>query len=113
MKPFDREANDLRLLSKAQLLTQFKVAASLPSDTTSSALGSTSAVAVSSPDAGVTYTAAEQTLINELKIDVNQLKTDFNALVTVYNTLLTDHNDLVNKYNALLVNLKSVGLMST
>lgn len=47
-----------------------------------------STVSVTSADAGGTYTAAEQTLINELKADVNTLTSDLNAVVTVLNALI-------------------------
>lgn len=41
-------------------------------------VGSTTAVVTTSANAGGTYTAAEQTLINELKGDLNQLAADVN-----------------------------------
>lgn len=40
-----------------------------------------SAAVVTAADAGATYTAAEQTLINEIKADHNQLQADFNDLL--------------------------------
>lgn len=47
-----------------------------------------STVSVDSANAGGTYTAAEQTLINELKADVNTLKGDLNAAIIVINALI-------------------------
>lgn len=40
-----------------------------------------SAAAVTAADAGTTYTAAEQALINEIKANHNQLQADFNDLL--------------------------------
>lgn len=42
--------------------------------------------AVASADAGATYTAAEQALINEVKADHNQLLVDFNDLLAKLRT---------------------------
>lgn len=60
---------------------------------------SASAVSVTSANAGGTYTAAEQTLINELKTDVNQLVTDLNNAIT--------------QLNAALAELRTSGVIST
>lgn len=75
--------------------------------------GSTSAVSVTSGNAGDTYTSAEKTLINELKTDLNQLVTDFNALVAAHNNLLADHNELVESYNTLLARMRTAGHLSS
>ena len=48
---------------------------------------SASTVSIAGSDADATYSANEQTLINELKADVNQLVTDLNAAVTALNDL--------------------------
>lgn len=40
-----------------------------------------SAAIVTAADAGASYTAAEQALINEIKADHNQLQADFNELL--------------------------------
>lgn len=45
-----------------------------------------SAASVTASDAGATYTAAEQALINEIKADHNQLLADFNDLLAKLRT---------------------------
>ena len=47
-----------------------------------------STISVTSTDAGLLYTSAEQTLINELKTDVNSLVTDLNSAITQLNALI-------------------------
>lgn len=45
-----------------------------------------STTAVASADAGASYTAAEQALVNEIKLDHNQLLADFNDLLAKLRT---------------------------
>jgi hypothetical protein len=58
---------------------------------------SASTLSITSPDADATYSANEQTLINELKAD-------FNSHITEYNTFL-------GKLNELLANLRTAFLI--
>ena len=89
---------------------------------------------ISSAAAGGTYTAAEQTLINEIRSDLNvlsnqyfppartmmnELKSDVNALtvelndtrtqlnlaIALVNELKAEHNQLVSDYNALIASI--------
>lgn len=58
--------------------------------TIASAPAPASAVAVTSPNAGGAYTAAEQTLINELKTDLNALVAGVNLIATAVNGTVAD-----------------------
>jgi len=62
------------------------------------AAASTTTVTVDSTDAGGAYTAAEQTLINELKTDLNQTAANITTLQ--------------NKINQVITVMKSAGLMA-
>ena|SRR3990167_4741880 len=65
-----------------------------------------STVAFVTPDAGLAYTANEQTLINEAKVNIVVLTATLNALITQVNAI-TAHID------TLKANLRTSGLLTT
>lgn len=74
------------IIGNLDLATTLLTGVVLQATTQSDAVDST--VSVDATDAGATYTAAERTLINELKADVNTLVTDLNNSIAVINALI-------------------------
>jgi len=78
-------------------------------------IAASAAGTVVAADAGATYTAAEQTLINEIKSDynaavtlINELRTDYGTMVTVVNETKADYNTAVTLINELKTDMTTM-----